>query len=247
MVGTYMATQAALNRKIEEGDENAPTLKKISKEMAKGYLRGKILSGGDEGVAAGAAMTSAIDETVEQLSQSKIKDDWKVLKFISDHKSAIQSTTSAYSWASLLKSWGLSDKVANSIGIAAGGGEYLIDKGVDKVKDLFGQLTSFLSKNEESLGNLNNTLKSNENFLKSIYDNMGLDPRNTAFPLSSAVLPGIQNDNISNSNFVVNNTMTVNGGNPREVQNAVSNATTASLQKFNNMRNSADFVTVGVK
>lgn len=247
MVGTYMATQAALNRKIKEGDENAPTLKEISKKMAKGYLRGKIFSGGDEGVAAGAAMTSAIDETVEQLSQSKIKDDWKVLKFISDHKSAIQSTTSAYSWASLLKSWGLPDKVANSIGIAAGGGEYLIDKSIDKVKDLFGQLTSFLSKNEESLGNLNNTLKSNENFLKSIYDNMGLDPRNTAFPLSSAVLPGIQNDNISNSNFIVNNTMTVNGGNPREVQNAVSNATTASLHKFNNIRNSADFVTVGVK
>ena len=134
IVGTYMATRTALNKKIEEGSEDAAILKPISNEMAKGWLRGKILSGGDESVAAKSAVTSAIDQIVSQLSESEIKDKNQILKFIADHKSAIQSTTSVYSVSSILKHWGLSDTASNTLGVAVGGSEYLIDKGIEKVK-----------------------------------------------------------------------------------------------------------------
>lgn len=247
IVGTYMATRTALNKKIEEGSEDAAILEPISNEMAKGWLRGKILSGGDESIAAKSAVTSAIDQIVSQLSESEIKDKNQILKFIADHKSAIQSTTSVYSVSSILKHWGLSDTASNTLGVAVGGSEYLIDKGIEKVKGIFNHLVDYLSSNKESIDKLNNTLKSNENFMKDLYDVLGMNPINTALPMSSSVLSSIQNDNVSNSNIVINNTMTVNGGNPKEVQNAVSNATTASLYRYHSMRNTADYVTVGTK
>lgn len=249
IVGSYMAINTALNERIKEGDENAKTYQEIVDSMSIGYAKNKVLSGGDDTMAAKGAMTAGVDEILEQLSKSKIKDDWKILKTISDHKSAIQAGTSVYAASSMMQHWGLSPKVANTAAVAIGGGEYLIDKGIEKIKDIFSKISNFLTKNEEAVNNLNTTLKNKETILNTANDYFGLNPNNPAFPISQAVSPlsNIQNDNIANSNnnVTINNIMNVSGGNPAEVQRAAQRGTESSLYRSLGMRGAADSVTLG--